>query len=118
MVPFDRNHPFCGVLYSPIGHWTGRGVPIDTLANVLTRAVGRVVLNRTALAGTFNLDLEWTDLSALLSPTANPTNLPLPRTDGTSLFTALEEQLGLTLESTRGPAGVLVVEHVEHPTED
>jgi uncharacterized protein (TIGR03435 family) len=117
LAPFDRSHPFCGVLHSPVGYWTGRRVPIDTLANALSRVVGRTVVNRTGLAGTFDLDLRWTDLSMLLSPTADPAD-PLPQADGPSLFTALEEQLGLKLESTRGPIGVLVVDHVEHPTED
>jgi uncharacterized protein (TIGR03435 family) len=114
---FDRNRPPCGVLYSPIGHWTGRRVTVDTLANALSRVVGRPVVDRTGLAGTFDLDLRWTDVSVLLSSSTDPGD-PLPQADGPSLFVALQEQLGLKLESTRGPVHVLVVDGAEHPTED
>ena len=115
LVPFDRTHPLCGVLYSPVGYWTGRRVPVDTLANALSRVVSRTVVNQTGLTGTFDLDLRWTDLSMLLSPAANPGD-PLPQADGPSLFTALQEQLGLRLESTRGPVEVIVVDHADRPS--
>lgn len=114
-VPFDRRRPTCGVLFSPTGYWTGRRVTIDTVANVLTRVVGRPVVNRTQLAGTFDLDLQWTDVSMLLSP--NPSDPP-PIADGPSLFMALRDQLGLELRSTKGPLRVYVIDRVERPTED
>src|SRR5262249_28729490 len=44
-ISHDRSHPPCGILYSPAGYWTGRRVSIDSLANVLTRVVGRAVVN-------------------------------------------------------------------------
>jgi uncharacterized protein (TIGR03435 family) len=113
--PTDPKRPMCG-LYSPTGRWTGRGVSLDTVANALTRFVGRGVQNRTGLTGEFDLDLQWTDLALLLSPTA--TADPPPLADGPSLFTALQEQLGLKLESTKGPVEVLVIDHVEQPTPD
>jgi uncharacterized protein (TIGR03435 family) len=96
-APFDRSRPTCGVLFSPTGYWTGRRVTIDSVANVLTRVLGRPVVNRTQLAGTFDLDLQWTDVSMLLSP--NPSDPP-PIADGPSLLMALRDQLGLERDMT------------------
>jgi uncharacterized protein (TIGR03435 family) len=71
------------------------------------------VLDRTGLSGLFDLDLEWT----LEQAPSLGTGAPLP-TDGVSIFTAVQEQLGLKLESTEGRLDVLVLDRVEKPTED
>jgi uncharacterized protein (TIGR03435 family) len=114
LVPVNADRPACGVLHSPVGHWVGRETTIDSLASALTRVMGRVVVNRTGLAGTFDLDLRWTDLAQLLQPdVAAP-----PPADGPSLLRALQEQLGLRLDSRRGPVEVLVVKRAERPTPD
>jgi uncharacterized protein (TIGR03435 family) len=55
LAPFDAGRPPCGALYSPIGHWTGRGVSTRSIANALVRMVSRVVVDRTGLAGTFDI---------------------------------------------------------------
>jgi uncharacterized protein (TIGR03435 family) len=115
-APSDSAGSPCG-LYSPMGHWIGRGTTIDSLGSQLSRVTSRVVVNRTGLTGTFNLDLQWTDLTVLLSPPGSPADPPPPG-DGPSFFTALQEQLGLKLESTNGPVDVLVIDHAEHPTAD
>jgi uncharacterized protein (TIGR03435 family) len=108
--------PQCG-LFSPLGHWIGRATTIDTLASVLSmQSLHRVVANQTHLTGTFDFDLEWADLAFLFSPQANANDPPLA--DGPSLFTALQEQLGLKLESSKAPVDVLVIDHVERPTPD
>jgi uncharacterized protein (TIGR03435 family) len=114
VAPFDVDRPTCGALYSPTGHWIGRDTTIESLTSELTRVMGRPVSNRTGLTGRFDLDLQWTDLAQLLQP---ENNAP-PPADGPSFPTALQEQLGLKLESTKGPVDVLVIDHVEHPTED
>ncbi len=111
-----NTHPACG-LFTPTGHWMGRNTTIDSLSSSLSRFTSRVVVNRTGLTGHFDLDLQWTDLSMLLSPNGNATDPP-PLADGPSFPTALQEQLGLKLESTKGPVDVLVIDHVERPTED
>jgi uncharacterized protein (TIGR03435 family) len=84
------------------------------LASSLSAVLGRAVLDRTNVGSLFDFDLEWT-------PTTAAT--PLPNSDTqigpeTSLFTALQEQLGLKLESTRGLVDVIVIDHVERPTLD
>jgi len=121
-APTTGDRPRCG-MFSPAGHWTGRGTILSSLAQDLSRVTGRLVVNRTGLTGTFDLDLHWTDLSALLSSgggnsDSNVGNSPASSIppDGTSLFTALQEQLGLKLESTRGAVDVLVIDSVERPT--
>ena len=86
------------------------GVNLDELAQTLTRRVGRPVINRTGLAGEFQFELSWLqDMQA--SPAA-----PAAANGGPSLFTALQDQLGLKLESSRGPVEFLVIESVERPT--
>ena len=83
---------------------------MSRFAQLLGGEAGRVVLDRTELTGTWNLELEYA-----ATPNASPSNdgLGLP-----SLFTAIEEQLGLKLEPTRGPVEVLVIDSVERPTPD
>jgi uncharacterized protein (TIGR03435 family) len=86
----------------------GKGVTMRALARELS-FVGRVVLDKTDLAGQFDVDLEWASV---------PSGPDVPADAGPSIFTTLQEQLGLKLESTKGPVDVLVIDHVEHPTED
>jgi uncharacterized protein (TIGR03435 family) len=89
---------------------------MSTLAAVLTAsgAVERVVVDRTGLTGHFDIELRWTP-TALPPAAASGDDLA---SDAPSIFTAAQEQLGLKLESTTGPVDVLVIDHVEHPTED
>jgi uncharacterized protein (TIGR03435 family) len=80
---------------------------VSMLANLPD--VGRIVQDRTALGADFNLELSWTP--AAVSREQSDTSPSAP-----SLFTALDEQLGLKLEPTRGPVEVLVIDSVERPT--
>ena len=76
-------------------------------------ALGRIVIDRTGLAGRYDLTLKWTpDLSTAQTPN-DETDTSAP-----SIFTAVQEQLGLKLESAKGPVPVLVVDHAEMPTGD
>jgi uncharacterized protein (TIGR03435 family) len=95
-------------------------VTIEQVADVLAQFpdVGRIVRDRTGLAGAFDIDLKF---SAAFPAAAHPdaASGPNPVNDsGPSIFTALQEQLGLKLESTKGPVDVLVIDHVEQPAED
>jgi uncharacterized protein (TIGR03435 family) len=86
----------------------------------LSPSLDRVVLDRTGLAGNFDLDLQWTpDLPHGPPPGEPPlVNGQIVDPNGTSIFTAVQEQLGLKLESTKGPVDVLVIDHVEQSTPD
>ena len=89
-----------------------QGESMDELARLLTQApeTRRMVTNKTALAGTFDGALSF-------APEPLPGFPRLPGSaDGVSVFTALQEQLGLKLEVERGPVDVLVVDSAEKPT--
>ena len=87
------------------------GVTLDELAKTLGQRVGRPVINRTGLAGEFQFELSW-----LQDLQAGAADAPAAANAGPSLFTALQEQLGLKLESSRSPVEMLVIESVERPT--
>jgi bla regulator protein blaR1 len=110
---------FCGIRGGP-GRLTGSSADLSMLATTLTRAVDRVVRDRSGLTGNFDFNLEWTPdlMPPLQSGQAPPGALPPLPADGPSIFTALQEQLGLKLESTKGPVDVLVIDSVDHPTPD
>jgi uncharacterized protein (TIGR03435 family) len=102
----------------PPGKLIGTGVTMTMFGNVLSNYVGRMVVDRTELAGSFDIELTFDPAStAKAPPGAPPGSTP---TDDTmpSIFTALQEQLGLKLQSTRGPVDVLVIDRAEHPTPD
>jgi uncharacterized protein (TIGR03435 family) len=112
----------CGMRIGP-GTMNGGGFPLSQLAVTLSQFVQRVVIDRTGLAGNYDLDLTWTpDRSMQGGPIGPPPPgappLPPIDPDGPSIFTALQEQLGLKLDAQRGPVDVLVVDSVERPTPD
>jgi uncharacterized protein (TIGR03435 family) len=94
----------------------GSAVPMARLALALSRIVGRPVVDKTRLAGTFDITLHWTpdDTQAFLAP-PQPAAAP-PDTSAPSIFTALQEQLGLRLEPQKGPVEVLVIDSAQLPS--
>jgi uncharacterized protein (TIGR03435 family) len=109
-VPFSPDGP-CRALFGwgPAG---GRiisyGQPLSRVTRALSMGMSREVVDRTDLQGPFDLEFEW---SSDLGAAAANGNTP-------SIFTALQEQLGLRLEPARGPLDVLVIDSVERPTPD
>lgn len=97
----------------------GDGTSLAMLAKILSTALGRPVLDRTGLTGKFNYKMEWTEDSVGLGKGADsPAAGPPSEASGTSIFAAIQEQLGLKLESTRGPVEVIVIERAEKPSEN
>jgi uncharacterized protein (TIGR03435 family) len=93
------------------GQMTGQGIPITNLVSPLTRIAGRIVEDKTGLTGTYDFELHWTeDVGSGGGGSPDPS--------GPSIYTALQEQLGLKLESQKGPVQVLVLDHVEQPSEN
>jgi uncharacterized protein (TIGR03435 family) len=92
-----------------LGKMSQTGVPISSFVRTLSSLVRGPVVDRTGLTGTFDIDLEWAPES--VSPAD-------ASTDRVSIFTAVQEQLGLKLESTKAPVDVLVIDSAERPTPD
>jgi uncharacterized protein (TIGR03435 family) len=113
--PSAARPPVCTGRTVP-GTITGVALSADTLANSLARFTGRIVQNRTGLTGSLDYQLTWTpNPPVALGPGAPPLDID---PNGPSLFTAVQEQLGLRLDAQRGPVEVLVVEHAEMPAPD
>lgn len=93
------------------------GYPLSFFADGLANEVARTVVDRTGLSGNWDFELTYTrDVARRPDVTdAAPVNID---PDGASLFTALQEQLGLKLEPTRGAVRVLVIERIERPAPD
>jgi uncharacterized protein (TIGR03435 family) len=110
--------PPCGDFRLGARALTARGVSMDALARLLGGRAGRPGLDRTGLDGVYDLDLEWSsDLGLQQAPRGSAGAGELSP-DGLSLFTALQEQLGLKLEPARSPVAVLVIDSAEPPTGD
>jgi uncharacterized protein (TIGR03435 family) len=96
------------------GHYTGIDVPMSYFAWTLgLRDLGRVLLDKTGLAGGYDFDLRFT-------PEPKTPNLPdaVLTDSGPSLFTAIREQLGLKLESANEPVNFFIIDHAERPSEN
>jgi uncharacterized protein (TIGR03435 family) len=101
------------------GRILSSGMSMELLATLLSRFERQTVVNLTGLEGAFEVKLEWAadDGRPIVNDGAAPA--PMDVASGPSIFTAVQEQLGLRLESRKGPLDVLVVDHAEQaPTEN
>lgn len=103
---------YCGTKGAP-GNVATSGMPMADFARNLASVAGRLVVDRTGLTGPYDLDLQWTPDQ---QPVAGAP--PGAQADGTSLFAALREQLGLKLEPIKTMTEVLVIDSGQLPTED
>jgi uncharacterized protein (TIGR03435 family) len=110
----------CGMRIGP-GLMSAGSFPISEFANTLGNLVQRTVVDRTGLSGMYDAEMKFS-MDQMPGPGGAPLALPPgspgPDPDAPSIFTALQEQLGLKLESARGPVQLLIVEHVEPAVED
>jgi uncharacterized protein (TIGR03435 family) len=93
------------------GMVSARAITMEQFIVRLSDFVGRPVIDRTGLSGEFDFDLSYTPESAARGAIGVPT-------DGPSIFTALQEQLGLKLDSQRGPVDVFVIDRAQPPIPD
>jgi uncharacterized protein (TIGR03435 family) len=96
----------CGVLATPIGIASG-SISLPGLAFLLRAPLERPVVDRTGLTGAYSVDLRYA-----------PPGRPLADTDALHVFTALQDQLGLKVEPSRTTVQVVVVAHIERPSEN
>jgi bla regulator protein BlaR1 len=98
------------------GHIDANGAVMSMLTNHLSYDLGRPVIDETGLTGQYDFKLDWTpDLNPTISDAAEPSNTAAT---GPSIFTALTDQLGLRLQSTKGPVVVYVIEKIQPPSEN
>ena len=97
------------------GQINARKISLLNLARILSTRLDRPVMDRTGLTGTYEFDLTWTPDQMPQRPPGSP-DPPPADPNGPSIFTAVQEQLGLKLESTKGTVDVLVIDRAEHPT--
>jgi uncharacterized protein (TIGR03435 family) len=107
----------CGFMIGP-GRMNVGGMPMSNLAQSLSPMVGRIVLDKTELTGNYDFELAYSPEGlAGLPPLLNGGPPPVDP-NAPTIFTALQEQLGLKLDSQRGPVDVVVIDGVEQPTAD
>jgi uncharacterized protein (TIGR03435 family) len=114
-----------GMMRMGPGQLTGQGLPMASLAGLLSQQLGRTVMDQTGLKGNYDFTLQWTpDQRPVAMPvgpvggSSGPDGVPSSDSSGASIFTALQEQLGLKLESTKGPVDIIVIDHIERPSEN
>ena len=110
LAPRSTGAPACGYFSILPNGLEGLKVNMGALAGVLTnvREIGRRVIDKTGITSTFDVHIRW----AAAGTDATGDN------SGPSLFTALEEQLGLKLETQKGTDEIFVIDHIERPAEN
>ena len=103
------------------GELNAKGAELSMLIQMLSQQSGRTVVDKTGLTGRYDFTLKWTpELGEGGNGFGNPAEQAsrAAAADGPTLFTAVEEQMGLKLNSARGKVDLLVVEKAEHPSEN
>lgn len=113
--PAPGKHP-CGTVGTNRPPWHLRGVPITQLL-VLRNDLGRPIVDKTGLTGSFDFDLDWTPRWAL-DPSFDCSRFPEIDFAGPDIFAAVQEQLGVKFVPEKQDQPVLVIDHVEQPTPD
>jgi uncharacterized protein (TIGR03435 family) len=93
---------------------TAHGIPLSSLIYSLSSKLGRTIINKTGLTGNYDFELKWTPEGEAGADNGQTDQ----QSSASSLFTALQEQLGLKLQSSKGPVETLVVDHIEMPSEN
>ena len=99
---------------------TGQAVSLTYLILHLSQQVGRIVVDKTGLAGNYDFSIQFTPEQGGMpvAPSDTPPGASLPPSDpsASSIFTAVQEQLGLKLESGKGPVEIVVIDRIERPS--
>jgi uncharacterized protein (TIGR03435 family) len=121
-------HGRARLMFMGMGELTAQGLPLAPLVRELSLQLGRTVIDKTGLTGEYDFSLKWTSdvtvgaFGERLSSRGTEGSQPgtggtsEPETSGPSIFTAIQDQLGLKLESQKGPVAILVIDRVEKPS--
>jgi uncharacterized protein (TIGR03435 family) len=115
--PADPKIRPCGIRQS-VGTVEATDMPLAALWRFVSQQAGRAVVDRSGLTGNFDFELRWTPEAFANRETSAVVNGNTIDPNGPSLFTAIQEQLGLKLDAQRGPVEMLVVERIDRPTEN
>jgi len=117
-APGEPRVRYCGSMQSSSGMgkttMSGWGATMANIAGMLSPGVGRDVIDKTGLTGLFDYRIEFSRDEVRADVHPGEASMP----EGSSLFTAIEEQLGLKLVSAKGPVEYVVIDHVERPTDN
>jgi uncharacterized protein (TIGR03435 family) len=104
---------------SALGTMTVTNAKISDFAGWMQRYVlDRPVVDQTGISGRYNFTLNWAADDSQFGPLAGTLRPPSGNSDRPSLYEAMQQQLGLKLEATKAPVEVLVIDHVEKPSEN
>jgi uncharacterized protein (TIGR03435 family) len=103
--------------HSTRGSVTAERVSMEKIADILSRASGSPVVDKTRVAGVFSFQLEWTPETEMAAVKKDGAPLDNVST-GPSIFTAVQQKLGLRLESAKVPAEVFVIDKAEKPSDN
>jgi uncharacterized protein (TIGR03435 family) len=123
-APSHRPLAPCGGFIVNPNRLVGGNISMTQLANVLSSFLGRPVIDKTGFAGKFDVELEFSPDGIMFGPGGvgasgvPPSDTANADTSRPSIFTALQEQLGLRLDSQKGPGEILVIDRVERPGEN
>jgi uncharacterized protein (TIGR03435 family) len=131
-IPFDPNNPtpppgktpmdYCGSGgFTARGRYQASSASMADLAMAFSLLTSRTVVDKTEVTGVFPVHLTFVpddSMMRVFGPPGDAGNAASAADAGPSIFTALQEQLGLRLQSGKGPVGVLVIDHVEKPSEN
>jgi uncharacterized protein (TIGR03435 family) len=113
------------VMNGKMGQLTGQGTPVTSLVKALSGRLGRNVLDQTGLSGKYDFTLQWPTTEGLVprdkwteDDKQGTDSSSSPDSSGPSIFTALQEQLGLKLEPQTQPEEILVIDHIEEPAQN
>jgi len=100
----------------------GTAITMGQVTTSLSQTLQRTVVDKTGYTATFDVHVEWTadqSTPGLMAPGLAPPGPAAPDDpNGRSIFTAIQEQLGLKLESARAPVEILVIDRLERPSEN
>jgi uncharacterized protein (TIGR03435 family) len=110
---------FCGQMMMSLKSMTAINTPVANMIPMLSRLLGRTIIDKTGLTTKFDIHMEWTpDESQAMQLPPDAPKPPPSDVPGPSIFTAFQEQLGLKLESQKGPVEIFVIERAEKPSEN
>jgi len=100
---------------------TGHGASMTSITRWISLDLGSTVIDKTGLTGNYDYALSFVpddSMKAGILPPGSSGGAPPPEAEGPSIFTALQEQLGLKLVAQKQPVDVIVIDHMEQPTEN